>query len=193
MKRIYSRYGKIPKEPYLDEKELSTNLGNGNFIFVGSSCDMWASRISIGFITRILEKTFNANGNKYLFQTKNPIRFNNFLKYIRKHDVLATTIESNRYYPEIDIETPIVEERLAGIWHFENTMITIEPIMDFDLLPSIKQIKFCKPFQVNIGADTGNNHLPEPSKEKIRELIHELEKFTTVYQKKNLRRLINAE
>jgi hypothetical protein len=39
-------------------------------------------------------------------------------------------------------------------------------------------------------ADSGNNHLPEPPKEKVIELISELQKFTTIYQKKNLRRLV---
>ena len=47
-----------------------------------------------------------------------------------------------------------------------------------------------KPIQVNIGADSGGNNLPEPSKEKIIELIFELEKFTKVKQKKNLKRLL---
>jgi hypothetical protein len=51
-------------------------------------------------------------------------------------------------------------------------------------------IKRIRPEQVNIGADTGRNNLPEPPKEQILELIAELEKFTTVVQKKNLRRLL---
>ena len=53
-------------------------------------------------------------------------------------------------------------------------------------------IKTCNPIQVNIGADSSHkrNKLPEPPKEKILELIEELEKFTSVVQKKNLRRLL---
>jgi hypothetical protein len=66
------------------------------------------------------------------------------------------------------------------------TMITIEPIMDFDLTKMLRIIHMAEPSQVNIGADSGNNHLPEPPKEKVIELISELQKFTTVYQKKNL-------
>jgi hypothetical protein len=69
-------------------------------------------------------------------------------------------------------------------------MITIEPIMDFDLPEFLEWIKRCNPQQVNIGADTGCNHLREPSKEKVLELIEALSKFTTVKQKKNLNRIL---
>ena len=69
--------------------------------------------------------------------------------------------------------------------------VTIEPIMDFDLFEMICLIKKCNPKQVNIGADSGNNHLPEPSKDKILELINELKKFTIIDQKQNLKRLIS--
>jgi hypothetical protein len=47
----------------------------------------------------------------------------------------------------------------------------------------------CKPVQVNIGADSGKNGLPEPSPEKVRTLVHILEKHTTVHIKPNLKRL----
>ena len=64
--------------------------------------------------------------------------------------------------------------------------------MDFDLPEFIQLIWRCNPVQVNIGADSSpkRNKLPEPPKEKILELIAELEKFTTVVQKKNLTRLL---
>jgi hypothetical protein len=70
------------------------------------------------------------------------------------------------------------------------TMVTIEPILDFDIKELYQLVKMCKPFQVNIGADSCHHNLPEPPKEKIIELISELEKFTTVYKKNNLRRLM---
>ena len=64
--------------------------------------------------------------------------------------------------------------------------------MAVDLPEFIEMIQHCQPVQVNIGANSNpkRNKLPEPPKEKILELITELEKFTTVVQKKNLRRLL---
>jgi DNA repair photolyase len=70
------------------------------------------------------------------------------------------------------------------------TMVTIEPIMKFNLEILVILLQEIEPEQVNIGADSGNNHLPEPPKEKIIELISELRKFTRVVEKKNLRRLV---
>jgi len=69
-------------------------------------------------------------------------------------------------------------------------MITIEPILDYDLDVFIKMIKSVKPWKVAIGADSCGHNLPEPSSEKIKALITELEKFTTVIQKPNLKRLL---
>jgi hypothetical protein len=70
------------------------------------------------------------------------------------------------------------------------TMVTIEPVIDFDLEKMVKLIRIAQPAQVNIGADSGHNNLPEPSGEKVADLITELEKFTTVVKKKNLRRIV---
>ena len=53
----------------LEEKELQINLGNSNFIFVGSSTDMWAADVASEWIRRVLEHT-NKYNNTYLFQTK---------------------------------------------------------------------------------------------------------------------------
>jgi hypothetical protein len=68
-------------------------------------------------------------------------------------------------------------------------MITIEPIMDFDVMTFSEMILSCEPEQVNIGADSGNNRLPEPSPEKIAALIKALRPFTKVHLKSNLKRL----
>jgi len=56
----------------LEEKEFTTNLGNSNLIFIGSSTDIWATEVLSEWIRKLLEYTENYN-NTYLFQTKNPI------------------------------------------------------------------------------------------------------------------------
>ena len=55
------------KELWFDEKELKTDLGTGNFIFVGSSTDMFADNVPDEWIRKVLDycRTFN---NTYLFQ-----------------------------------------------------------------------------------------------------------------------------
>lgn len=180
------RWGKL-SDTHFDRKELKTNLGEGNFIFVGSSCDMFADGIPAEWIFDTLDKCMGAD-NKYLFQSKNPRNIAPFL--LPDSTVVCTTIESNRIY--IDCHAPSPDDRARGMEMLSAfpRYVTIEPIMDFDLVPLVELIRRCEPEQVNIGADSGNNHLPEPSKDKVLALIDELSKFTTIARKNNLGRLI---
>ena len=43
------------KDLHLDEAELRVNLGKGNFIFVGSSTDMFAADVPADWILRVLD------------------------------------------------------------------------------------------------------------------------------------------
>ena len=52
----------------LDEKELKTDLGENNYIFIGSSVDMFAPNIPDEWIIEVIEKTKMHPFNKYLFQ-----------------------------------------------------------------------------------------------------------------------------
>jgi DNA repair photolyase len=179
-----------------DYKELKTDLGSGNFIFVGSSCDLFADAIPVEWIKKTL-KHCEKFDNKYLFQSKNPWRILDFIDacVISDKSVVCTTMETNRYYPEIMGGCPVVSQRSFAMHEISKvikTYITIEPIMDFDLEEFIITLKNCNPTQVNIGADSGNNNLPEPSKEKLLDLIEALKEFTVIDQKRNLNRLLNG-
>lgn len=184
------RFGK-QKPVRLDEKELKTNLGTGNFIFVGSSCDMFAETIHEGWIARTLAVCAKYDKNAYLFQSKDPAGMVRFRQYIPAGSVVCTTIETNRWYHEIMAETPRPDIRAKSMEYlgFFRRFVTIEPIMDFDLEPMVELIKRCEPVQVNIGADSGNNNIPEPSIEKIMQLVEAISSFTTVAKKRNLSRL----
>jgi len=185
------RWGKL-KPVRFDEKELKTDLGKGNFIFVGSSCDMFANKIPTKWIIKILEYCSGFN-NSYLFQSKNPKRMIEFDVFMPNKSVICTTIETNKWYPEImkNSPKPIDRATIHSLFPFDR-YVTIEPIIEFNLDKLIELIKIYNPTQVNIGADTGNNNLPEPKSEKILDLINELEKFTIVKKKQNLKRLTNG-
>lgn len=171
-----------------DEKELRTKLGQGNFIFVGSSNDMFAAEMSSEWIQRTIDHCMKFD-NQYLFQTKNPGRLIEF--ELPQNSVVCTTIESNRFYPEIMSNSPSPSERVEAMSRIElPKYVTIEPILDFDIDELVEMIKSCKPIQVNIGADSGNHKLPEPSKEMVMNLIETLSGFTTVKLKTNLNRIL---
>lgn len=188
---------KYTGEPRLIERELKTNLGEGNFIFVCAQNDLFAEEISYSSIRDIIDycKKFD---NKYLLQTKNPERAfdlkNLFNDFHENRFQICITFETNRFYPEIMNKCPHPLKRiktfhLLGFASIKR-YITIEPIMDFDLDEMVSNIQNTHPVQVNIGADSGNNNLPEPSKEKTLALIKQLEQFTSVKIKDNLNRII---
>jgi hypothetical protein len=192
MKGIRKRFGS-PGPIRLVEKELKSSLGKGHFIFVGNTTDMFAEDVASRDIRAVLNHCLKFPGNKYFFQSKNTYNLSFHKMMFPANSVLCTTLETNRDYYPIMGNSPTPRTRA---FYFEGTQasfeqhVTIEPIMDFDLPEFVKIIKDCAPDQVNIGADSGYNGLPEPPAEKVLELIAELEKFTKVVRKPNLERLL---
>jgi len=185
------RWGKL-NPARLDEREFKTDLGSDNSIFVGSSNDLFADAHPKEWILKTLDHC-NKLDNHYLFQSKNPARILDFISHpVFWKSVICTTIETNRWYPCMG-NAPTTQERADAMVYIGGhypAYVTIEPILDFDIPEMVELIKKCSPVVVNIGADSGNHHLPEPPKEKILELIKELSAFTNVRQKDNLKRLL---
>ncbi len=176
----------------LDEKCLKDFLGEGNTIFVGSSTDMFCEDICESYICNILDYCKRFPDNEYLFQTKNPMRYYKFVGWFPKNTILGVTLESNKNHGVSlaqDCETRSSWMREFKKYTSFKMFVSIEPIMDFDFVLFHNLIKQIEPSFVSIGADSGNNNLPEPSEEKIKELIEELEKFTQVKIKDNMKRL----
>lgn len=186
----YMKKYKNQRPVRFDGKELKTDLGTGNFIFVGSGCDMFAESIPESWIRETLEhcKKFD---NRYFYQSKNPSGFIYFNEF-PKDSVFCATIESDSFYPEIMKNSPDPMTRSLAMQHislFAKTHVTVEPIMEFNLEHMLRMIRRCKPEQVNIGADSLGHKLPEPTPEKIRDLIAGLAEFTKVHLKENLKRI----
>ncbi|RLF50568.1 MAG: hypothetical protein DRN24_06330, partial [Thermoplasmata archaeon] len=120
MRKYWDRLG----NPYLDTKCFKDNLGEGNTIFVGSSIDMWAEEIPSEWITKVLDYIKKYPKNTYLFQSKNPDRFDYFT--LPQKVILGTTIESNRHY-KISKAPHIVDRWYAMMYYKTKKMISIEP------------------------------------------------------------------
>jgi len=182
--------------PRLIENELQTSLkkpNDGKVIFVQSNGDLFGYWIPKDWISRVLAHCRAYPQNTYLYQSKNPYRFLEHIDAFPKNTILGSTLETNRNYRVTKAPSP--EVRYTTILHINSIiqmrwMISIEPIMDFDLETLIQWIRTIGPEFVSIGADSGNNNLPEPNPQKINTLINKLEKITEVRIKKNLNRLI---
>ncbi len=186
------RWGEQPPL-HLDEKDLETNLGEGNFIFVGHTIDLFAADVPTEWIIKVLAKCRNYE-NKYLFQSKNPERYSAFESRFPLNVILGTTIETNRNI--VKSKAPNVSQRanaLHGLSVFGfSTMVTIEPIFDFDLEDLVNLVITANPEWVNIGADSKGHGLPEPPKNKVEKLIETLRETTQIKLKGNLKRILNS-
>lgn len=193
MKRSF--LGKLKKyhgEVRLIEDELETDLGSHNIIFVGSATDIFGKWVQKETIKRVLNQC-SKHDNIYLFQTKNPARFNEFLESIPKNSILGTTLETNRDYSNISkAQKPSRRYQDFLSIDFPRKMVSIEPILDFDLEEFFSMIEAINPEFVSIGADSKYNNLPEPNPEKIEELISKIRDLTEIRVKKNLKRVIKV-
>ena len=197
-----NRFGVNPRytgEIRLIESEFKINYGKDKIIFIEHMNDLFAEGVSEDMIISILQRCslYTESFNSYVFQTKNPERAFVYYQegYFPSKFMIGTTIETNRDMSAIS-KAPPVESRATGIWKFKQagkqTFITIEPIMDFDE-KLINIIINCNPGFVNIGADSKNCKLPEPSKEKIVRLVYCLTKSNILIKKKtNLKRIVGG-
>lgn len=184
-------YMKVYPQPPLHfaESEMKTNLGQGNFIFVGSSTDEWAVEVPADWILATLKHCCKYPLNRYLFQSKIPSRYPMYLEFMPPDFILGTTIETNRDYGVS--QAPTSEARMLAMLSLPHPkMVSIEPIMDFDLDILTDWIKEIHPLFVSIGADSKGHKLPEPSSEKVQELIDSLKDITTIKIKDNLKRIL---
>ncbi len=191
-----------PQPIHLDQYELSGIFSENQFIFIGSSTDVFASDVPSEWITAILdfcvEATSHQKGVKtrFLLQTKNPARILEFADHSIFNGgqiVVCTTIETNRHYPEIMNNAPTPKERAEAMSVIAKrgikTYVTIEPIMNFDTDELVELIKICEPEQVNIGAESKHRvQLPQPeTANKLIQLILQLLSFTKIKVKKNMK------
>jgi hypothetical protein len=183
------RWGRVQKPLYLNEKVLLSPLGSGKYYFICSGCDLFHPDVPEEWIAAVRKQTMLYPDNKYLWHTKNPQRLVELIEP-GPNDIACVTIESNKGYPCIT-KAPLPIERITYLSKWEGKrMITVEPVMDFDLDIFTGMILEAEPVQVNIGADSGGHGLAEPPPSKIEMLIENLERYTNVHRKANLDRIL---
>jgi DNA repair photolyase len=187
---------RFPNLPYsgplrLKEKEFAVQYGTGKTIFVENCNDLFADAVPLAWIDRILDHCSAWPKNEYIFQTKNPHRLAAGIWVFPPRCLIGITVETNR---DNDLgNAPSRPDRLRSFIHIDSefkTFITIEPIMDFDLDEFVRLLIAAQPDFVNIGADSKGHGLPEPSFEKVIQLVDALKAAgIEVREKRNLERL----
>ena len=172
--------------------ERLTKIPNSRIVFVCGNGDiMFATPIMIYQIIEAIKKYGKLNQIFYL-QTKNPKCLEPYLHLLPNNVIILTTLETNRDegYNRIS-KAPLPTKRYKDFLEldYSRKVVTIEPIMDFDIDIFTEWIKNIKPEYVWIGYNSRPKEvqLPEPSKEKVEQFISLLEKEGIKVKRKEMR------
>lgn len=192
-KAALTRFKHIPRykdgfRPHLVEGELKRTFKPNQFIFVAYMGDIsFATPYEVNLI---LNRITQFPETKFLLCTKNPSYYHHWQLSLPHNIYLGTTIETNRQHFISKAPTPLNRYRDLEAYPHPHKFLSIEPIMDFDLEELTHWAKLLQPDIIEIGADNYHNHLPEPSPEKLEQLLVNLKTICPkVIEKEGLERL----
>jgi len=147
---------------------------------------------------KILEGCWEEPDYFYLLQSKYPAGLKEVEEYFPPNTILGTTVETNRANLCAEASNaPSPQERIEMLNEFNGNywkMISGEPKMMCDPNKYASLIKKAEPDFFSLGADRGGRHnLDEPSKETLLDLVPRVDKFTRVFLKENLDRLVGGK
>ena len=159
-------------EERLEDPRLP-KTGFMQFIFTCSSGDI--AFCPVDYFEKILATIRRYPDRTFLLQTKDP-RILHKVK-LPANVIVGVTLETNRDELSQSVsKAPPVSERyevFKSLKHRQK-MVTIEPVMEFDLETMVAWIEDIRPCMVWLGYDSWNTGLPEPELAKVKELYWEL-------------------
>jgi DNA repair photolyase len=187
-KRCLKCYNYVPHAHLERLRQAPPKTEKGEFVFL---CDM--GDISFApreVMTAIIGYCYNYPGTTFLLQSKNPGCFHKFS--FPPNVILGTTIETNRDELARTIsKAPPPSRRYKDMTKVNHPrkLVTIEPILDFDLENLVSWIKEIDPEVVYVGYDSHpENRLAEPVEDKTRGLIKELRRLGINVKDKSIRK-----
>lgn len=168
--------------PKFVEKELRKKFYD-QFVFVSDMGDLFGEWVPSEWVAKVLNAVKQSPDSTFLFLTKNPRKYKDFIGLFPSNVVLGVTLESNREYSISKAPSPFDRYRSMADIEFENKLVCVEPIMDFDLEIFVQWIKEIRPAIVYVGYDNYNSKLTNPSPTKTEQLIDQLKAFTKVRTK----------
>jgi len=179
--------------PHTHEDRLA-KIPSAEIIFVCGNSDI--SFCDPDYTKRIIDavKIHNRRcpDKTYFFQSKKPSYFEPFLKEFPGNVILLTTLETNRDegYREI-AKAPLPTDRYRQLLelNYPRKVLTIEPVMDFDLDIFSSWIVELAPEYIWLGFNSRPKqvHLPEPSENKLLEFINIIQSHNITIKGKDLR------
>jgi len=159
--------------------------GNGDISF----CDpAFAARI----VEAVTEHGRRCPHKTFYFQSKAPACFADLIPLFPPSVVLLTTLETNRdagYAEQSKAPVPSERYRQFRALEYPRKVVTIEPVMDFDLDVFAQWITDLDPEYVWLGYNSRPRQvtLPEPSEAKVRAFVRALQTAGVPVRPKDLR------
>lgn len=168
-------------EPHEHPERLDQWLPKTGYMqFIFTCCMGDIAFCSTEYLEKIVNVMWIESDKTFLIQSKNP-------KTFERVDwpgnvILGTTIETNcgglyEFYQISKAPAPIGRLSDFRIIKHKRKMITVEPVIDFDVDIFSSRIKEANPCMVWLGFDSKKNNLPEPPLEKVKQLHWELSKL----------------
>jgi len=172
-------------KPHFHAERLSRSLPRtegDNFIFC---CDMGdVAFCKPEWMRRILVRIKQLPDRTFLIQSKNPSVFSKFR--FPGNVLLGTTLETNRDDLYVGIsKAPLPSWRFEAMLRLQHSrkIVTIEPVLDFDVEIMERWVRDIRPETCYVGYDSKKNYLPEPEIHKVEVLMKKLKETTSVRAK----------
>ena len=187
-------------KPMFHHQELRKRFKPGEFVFVADMGDMFGWWVKDFWIEAVINHVKKFPKATFLFLTKNPARYFEFLDELSHMDnvVLGATVETDfdKIYWAYGISSaPSPSRRLKAMKWIRmvngnvRLMVSVEPIIQVkDVYEFSKEIAEINPEFVYVGYDNYSNKLPEPSLEQTLKLIELLEAYGVTVYRKTLRK-----
>ncbi len=174
--------------PRFIEKELRRRFKPGQFVFICYMGDIaFAGR---GEVINILDRVREFPETSFLLMSKHPGMFWYWQLSYPDNLTLGTTIETNRDHGLSKAPPPKVRKQFLAAYDHPHKLLSIEPVLDFDLEELGEWVREIHPSIIYVGADNYRNDLPEPNWEKVEKLLELCrEVCPTVVEKPGLERL----
>jgi DNA repair photolyase len=180
--------------PTLNEREMQRKFKADDFVFVSDMCDLFGAWVPSETIQKVLDRCRFKLKTNFLFLTKNPGRYTEFLNtFLKFNATLGATVESD--CAQKFSKAPSPTDRLYAMYDLEypRKFLSIEPIMAFNLVSfsdSIRNIPYLQ--KIAIGYDNYFHNLPEPPLATTQKLIQWLRGWGYEVIEKTLREPLNV-
>ena len=184
--------------PHCHDNRLSDSIASTPIVFVAGYGDIsfCPRKFTRKIIDRIKRHSRLCRKAKVLYlQSKEPRCFEPFIADFPDNVVLVTTLETNRHdgYRKISkAPLPSVRYEQFKSLEYPRKVVTIEPVLDFDLRTFAAWIRSIRPEYVWLGFNSKPESvtLPEPSEEKVQELVNRLTDAGIAIRPKTMRGVV---